>query len=539
MDGFAQDSWKLKPNLTLEYGARFGYWTNNQELNGLGGWFNPSQYDPTKSEFLDPPTYKVLNGVCYVSSGCAPAGILDNRSPFAMPRVNLAWDLDGEGKNVLRGGFGLFYNRNMGNVEYDQSLHLIPAAYALTTGAGDGFNYTNAAGTPVGLPYDTLSQATLASRIGASTINTFTPNSFTFPKTNSYSVSYARRIWWNQVVEASYVGTHGYDLVSRVNANPVALGEMNTANLGGVDLSNPVNRWNINSGLLNALRPYQTIPGLTQYDFSGISWYNSLQVTLSRQTGRRLQYFVAYTHGQEKGTLGDEYRNRDPFDPASTYGIRDTDRTHILNVSFNAFLPDGAKGKMDNAFGRGLLNGWQLSGIYTFTSGTPMRLNLGGAATGAQVAQAYFGTPDTVVIDQGGGNFHSGLAPVYTCDPRTGNTDVGDEAARHQLHRVPGVREAGRRPCSLQPADPEPDEHGPDALQELRAQGRAEAPVPRRLLRPVQHRLHDLLGLAVGRQPHAERGLQRDRQPRAERHGRLQRRRVRCLTGLPLRPGDA
>ena len=92
---------------------------------------------------------------------------------------------------------------------------------------------------------------------------------------------------------------------------------------------------------------------------------------------------MAYTLGQEKGTLGDEYRNRDPFDDAYTYGIRDTDRTHILNVSFNAFLPDGAKGKMDNAFGRGLLNGWQLSGIYTFTSGTPMRLNLGGAASGA------------------------------------------------------------------------------------------------------------------------------------------------------------
>jgi hypothetical protein len=362
-----------------------------------------------------------------VSSGCAPSGILDNRSPFAMPRVNLAWDLDGEGKNVLRGGFGLFYNRNMGNVEYDQSLHLIPAAYGLTTSAGDAPNYTDANGTPVGLRYDTLSQATLASRIGASTINTLTPNSFTFPKTSSYSVSYARRIPWNQVVEASYVGTHGYDLVSRVNANPVDLGEMNGATLGGVDMSSPVNRWNVNSSLLNSLRPYGTIPGLTQYDFSGISWYNSLQVTLSRQTGRRLQYFVAYTFGQEKGTLGDEYRNRDPFNDAYTYGIRDTDRTHILNVSFNAFLPDGAKGKMDNAFGRGLLNGWQLSGIYTFTSGTPMRLNLGGAASGAPVGQAYFGTPDTIVIDQGGGNFHTGLAPVYTCDPRTGNKDVGEK----------------------------------------------------------------------------------------------------------------
>jgi hypothetical protein len=212
-----------------------------------------------------------------------------------------------------------------------------------------------------------------------------------------------------------------------VNANAVPLGGMDSAVLGGVDMSDPVNRWNVNSTLLNSLRPYPTIPGLTQYDFTGVSWYNSLQVTLSRQTGRRLQYFVAYTRGQEKGTLGDEYRNRDPFNPDSTYGIRDTDRTNILNVSFNAFLPDGAKGKMDNPFGRGLLNGWQLSGIYTFTSGTPMRLNLGGAASGATVAQAYFGTPDTVLVDQGGGNFHTGLAPVYTCDPRTDGKDVGEK----------------------------------------------------------------------------------------------------------------
>ena len=43
---FAQDSWKVKPNFTLEYGVRAGYWPNNIELNGLGGWFDPSTYDP-------------------------------------------------------------------------------------------------------------------------------------------------------------------------------------------------------------------------------------------------------------------------------------------------------------------------------------------------------------------------------------------------------------------------------------------------------------------------------------------------------------
>ena len=108
------------PNLTLEYGVRFGYWTNNGELHGLGGYFNPALYDSTKGSFLDPGTYQRLNGVCYVETGCAPDGILENRSPFALPRVNVAWNIDGEGNNVLRGGYGIFYNRNMGNVEYDQ-----------------------------------------------------------------------------------------------------------------------------------------------------------------------------------------------------------------------------------------------------------------------------------------------------------------------------------------------------------------------------------------------------------------------------------
>ena len=172
-------------------------------------------------------------------------------------------------------------------------------------------------------------------------------------------------------------------------------------------------------------------------------------MTLSRQTGRRLQYFVAYTHGQEKGTLGDEYRNRDPFNEASTYGIRDADRTHILNVSFNAFLPDGAKGKMDNPFGRGLLNGWQLSGIYTFTSGTPVRLTLGGAAAGAQVAQAYFGTPDTVVVDNGPRQLPHGSGAYLHLRSADEATTVSARSC--STSTASGSRPSGSRAMSLPP----------------------------------------------------------------------------------------
>src|SRR5207248_3836054 len=107
--------------------------------------------------------------------------------------------------------------------------------------------------------------------------------------------------------------------------------------------------------------------------------YNSLQVTLSRQTGRRLQYFAAYTLSRAEGTNSGngEYGNIDPFDPKRTYGVLPEDRTHIFNLSWNAFLPDAAKGGMNNPIGRGVLNGWQLSGISTLASGVPIYLGFG------------------------------------------------------------------------------------------------------------------------------------------------------------------
>ena len=438
VDAFAQDSWKLRSNLTVEYGVRFGRWTNNQELGGLGGYFSPALYDNTKGSFLDPGTFQRVNGECYVYTGCAEAGILANRPAFALPRVNVAWNIDGEGNNVLRGGYGLFYNRNMGNVEYDNSLRLAPNAYQIETDLWAGGGYGNG----VGLTYDTVSEATLANRIGSLGINTLTPSSFTFPKMHSFSLSYARRIPFNQVVEASYVGTRGRDLVSRSNGNVMPFGALSSGFFNGVDLSVPVNRVAVASvgTNLSFFRKYNALSGITVYDFRGESNYDSMQMTLSRQTGARLQYFVAYTLGRSRGTLGDEYASIDPYDPSRTYGVLSSDRTHVLNVSWNAFLPDAAKGGMDNAVGRGLLNGWQVSGISSLASGIPIRLSFGGDASSAGIATAYFGTADVVGPSNGGGN---ALAPVYSCDPRLDGTAVGEKILDINCLGVPKFGENG------------------------------------------------------------------------------------------------
>ena len=163
-------------------------------------------------------------------------------------------------------------------------------------------------------------------------------------------------------------------------------------------------------------------------------------MTLSRQTSRNLQYFVAYTYGKTRGTLGDEYSTIDPYDPTRTYGVTAQDRTHVLNISWNAFLPDGARGAMDNSIGRGLLNGWQISGISSLASGIPYRLGFSGAAASSSVAAGYFGTADVVGPALAGGN---GLAPVYTCDPTLGGKDAGEKILDINCIGVPAFGENG------------------------------------------------------------------------------------------------
>jgi hypothetical protein len=215
--------------------------------------------------------------------------------------------------------------------------------------------------------------------------------------------------------------------------------------VNGVNLGVPVNRVALDASVVNSFRPYQAYPQIQDWSFEGESDYNSLQITLSRQTGRRLQYFAAYTFAHSKGTTSGngEYGFIDPFDPSRTYGVLPEDRTHIFNLSWNAFLPDGAKGGMNNAFGRGLLNGWQLSGISTLASGVPIFLGFGGQAGSEGVTQAIFGTPDIIGNPGPGGGDRGALAPIYTCDPRTGNTGLGEKILDINCIQIPAFGENG------------------------------------------------------------------------------------------------
>ena len=437
VDAFAQDSWKLRSNVTVEYGVRVGYWTNNAELHGLGNWFDPTAYDPGQGAFTDPPYDTQLNGVRYASKGQAPLGVLPDRSPFALPRMNAVWDIHGDGVNVLRGGYGMFANHPRGSVEAGPALNTPPNAYHV------GVDAFAAASLGTGLTYDTFHLIPFQVLLGSQIIQTPTPASFTFPRTDSFSVSFARRVAWDQVVEAAYVGTRGRHLVSAIPINVVPFGALSTGVEGNADLSIPVNRVNLDPSVVNARRPFQAFAQIYANDYEGRSRYDSLQVTLSRQGGHRLQYLAAYTLSKAKGTLAGDYGQRDPFDPARTYGVLDEDRRHVFNLSWNALLPDV---RSKSAFARAVLDGWQLSGISTFTSGVPIHLSFSGDAAGTGVSQAYFGTPDVV----GPAGPSNGLAPAFTCDPRRGGSRVGETLLDVNCIEVPDF---GTNPSLVPPYD--------------------------------------------------------------------------------------
>ena len=459
----------MKPNFTLEFGVRAGYWTNNRELNGLGGYFDPSTYNPNQGQFLDPGTFQRLNGVRYIEDGDAPAGILENRSPFAMPRVNVAWDIDGQGNNVLRGGYGIFYNRNMGNVEYDNTLRLPPYVYSINADAGDGADLRQR-------PRPDLRHAARSdagrSRLGSVGINTLTPGLVHVPEDAQLQ----------RLVRAAHSVRPGARSGLRRHARPRSgeprqrqrrAGRLAASRASSATPTSPTRSIASRSTTRRSTRsgPSRRYPRITQYDFEGESNYNSLQVTLSRQTSKRLQYFAdlhAEPHGRHARRRVSQPRSVQPG--AHLRHPRRGPHPHLQPVVER--VPAGSdQARTATASRRASSTAGSCRASRRSRAASPIWLGFAGPAGSDGISQAYYGTPDMQVLTGPSGNQANGLAPVYTCDPRARRHEGRREAVRHQLHRLPGVRRGRRRAAAVRPADADPHEPRHHAVQELRDQG--------------------------------------------------------------------
>lgn len=490
---YGQDSWKIRPNMTLEYGLRASHMTINKERKGFDILFSPSAYKKGAGYYINGDPFHP-NGILSAARGEIEKGAFDPPAVEWGPRINLAWSPLKDDRLVIRGGAGIFYNRVQGNFQYDATLRSAPNGnVGASLGPGtsipgafkpDGSPYTfNDLG---GLTLSNMGIVTLPNgqkvpvnplklANGGAQIISPDPNSNKFPTTYTMSLSVATRLPFHTVFEAGYVGTFGRHLAARLPINAVPLGALLKGGVAGdpgstisflanpncdpgavdssgavtrrgncviqtakvaADLTNPLVRQALDGGVVNKFRPFPDLGGVRYQEYTGTSNYHSLQTTLSRQAGKNLQFFATYTFSKVLGTRGGEFNDLDPLDVRGrSYGVLDYDRTHIFNLSYNYNLPNFSPSK--NAFSKGLLNGWQMSGITTWSSGTPVNIRFTGDV--ANLSLAAFGSDAFATAGYAAG----AIAPIFSKNPNLSGTNVGDRVLDINAIQIPAFGSSG------------------------------------------------------------------------------------------------
>ncbi len=447
---YAQDSWKVRPNFTLEYGLRAAYLPQNYERKGLGVLFDPSAYNPNQGIFINGDRTRP-NGFKLAARGEIPKGVLPNPPIALMPRLNFAWDIGGKGDWVIRGGAGLFINRVQGNYDYYSSGQM-PNTYTATV---DTPSWSNGGG----LKFSDLKNVDPFSTIANVNVNSRDVNSNDLPRIANMSLTIEKRLPKSNILTVAYVGTQARHLPQQLNLNIIPLGRLLSGSIpgagpvtsGGVtyappNLANPVDRAGLDGSVLKQFRPFRPYNSVGVYQFTGTSSYHSMQATLSHQSGKNLQYFATYTFGKALGTVATNETDgaawADPIDTRHrSWGVLPFDRTHVFNLSYNYNFPKLARGSFENRFTRGLLNGWQMSGITTFQSGTPIRLRFSGDISSGGQAVAWYGS-DAFNGTNAGASIGA-ITPIYLGNPKLSGSAVGQKVFDLSQLKIPTFPNTG------------------------------------------------------------------------------------------------
>lgn len=407
-EGFVQDSWKTTPRLTLELGVRFTHFTPWTDDEGFGySVFIPSQYDPANNgACAAAPTFCGFNW--HARDRSVPLAGFPTRALFWQPRFGVAYDLFGNGKTVLRGGWGRFY------------YHSGQFTSGLDTSAGsEGIALTPSSIGNRQLLASQLNTIAFQAEPAAPTAVDSTDDRQ--PYTDSYSFTISQRTPWRSLLQVAYVGNQSHDLQSSggygSNINLVQPGAL---------FSDP-NPGNANA---NDYRPYRGYGDINLATNNLYANFNSLQVTWAHQSARSVIQ-LNYTYGKALGiisggnTLGGLNANLDPFNLRNDYGVQPTDRRHLFKAAYSYQLPSPIR---DHKLAAGLINGWQISGVTTWESGANLTAN-SAYNFHMELNQAILPGSQNVVNPGGGANGIPlnnqallgtnaiQLNPILTCDP--------------------------------------------------------------------------------------------------------------------------
>jgi hypothetical protein len=399
--GYIQDSWRVKPRLSLELGlriSRFGptYTQGNNIAN-----FVPSLYDPAKAVKItnaglivtgsgDPFNGLVRAGdgvpsdqVGRVAGATAPATLaipagaprgLYNAQTLAMPRFGFAWQPFNNPRTAIRGGFGMYHDRPEGNMIFSSVL-LPPYSYQVQYQNG---NLSNPSG------------GTVAAAAPLGTIAAVDPN-LKVPAIYSYNFGLEHEFHNGFWLQAMYVGNVGHHLLRQPNINqpPFAVLE---ANQSLPSASRPVT---------NAIVPYKGYSTINMILSDSNSNYNALQTRVTKRKGDSI-FTVNYTWSHALAdTPGNYNSNGDTIewtDRHYSYGPTNYDRRQLFVATYTYRIP---LFRHSGAFVRGAFAGWEVSGITRIQTGQYLTPTGSSNIPGTRRA-SYLGLPVALPSDRRG-----------------------------------------------------------------------------------------------------------------------------------------
>ncbi len=385
---YVQDNWRATKRLTLNLGLRWDGVPHTYEANNRMGNFYPNLYNQADAAVILPDgsispaspglgtsPNPILAGYQFYLNGIGipgttagvPKGLVDNHWAAFGPRVGFAYDLTGQGKTVIRGGFGAMYERIQGNDMYNAGPN-IPFSSSVTFNNGVLLSNPNTS---------VQTGATLVAPITVADITGLNRKQYKLPASYQYSIGVQQGFGAKSVLSVSYVGNQARHQNDYRETNLPAQSLLPSITAG-------------TAGNYNTLVPYFGFHSIKQSETVQNGHYNSLQAEFRSQMTRDVSLQAAYTFSKAydpatgSNNVQDLNAVSNPYSYTYDNGPSNLDRRHVAFVNFIydiPFLKNSSSQLLKSTIG-----GWQVSGVVSLVSGNPLNITEGGisysAATG-------------------------------------------------------------------------------------------------------------------------------------------------------------